>query len=182
VSGGPELASAAPHLEMLLGELISSVLGEESLPVLDDRRSTAPMAVSHLVVHDVADDSYLAVEVRASADLVSGLAAKLLGIPDPPPDDMLDVIAELGNIAAGNVKTLLCTNGRLSLPASALLTTRRYDDPAGTVRAGAELLGQVLELVVMPLKVLDSTVTEARWPGASMTSTPPLAHLIPGMP
>jgi hypothetical protein len=180
VSGGPELASSAPDLEILLGELISSVLGEESLPVLDGRRVTAPMAVSHLVVHDHADDSYLAVEVRASADLVSDLAAKLLGIPNPPPDDMLDVIAELGNIAAGNVKTLLCTNGRLSLPASALLTARTAD-PAGTVRAAAVLLGAVLELVVMPLERTDITVTEARWPGAPMTTNPQLAHLIPGM-
>jgi hypothetical protein len=170
VSGGPKLAMAAPHLEMLLGELIGAVLGEESFPVRDDRRAGAPMAVSHLVVHDLADDSYLAVEVRAGVDLVSGLAAKLLGIPDPPPDDMLDVIAELGNIAAGNVKTLLCQNGRLSLPASALLTNRS-EDPAGTVRAAAELLGQVLELVVMPLDRADLTVAEARWPGAPMTAT-----------
>lgn len=170
MSGGPKLAVAAPYLETLLGELISAVLGEESLPILDGRRSGTPMGVSHLVVHDLADDSYLAVEVRASVDLVSDLAAKLLGIPDPPPDDMLDVIAELGNIAAGNVKTLLCNNGRLSLPASALITTRP-EDPVGTVRAAADLLDQVLELVVMPLDRADITVAEARWPGAPMTPT-----------
>ena len=169
MSAAPELESAVPHLTTLLGELIGSVLGEESLPILDGRRPLSPMGVSHLIVHDVAADFYLAVEVRASVDLVSDLAAKLLGVPDPAPDDMLDVIAELGNIAAGNVKTLLCTNGRLSLPASALLT-HLADDPVGTVRAAADLLDHVLELVVMPLTRLDATVTTARWPGASMNN------------
>ncbi len=159
VSGRPELESAGPQLETLLGELIASVLGEESVPVLDGRRAVVSPATSRLVVHDHADDSYMVVEVRASVDLVSELTVRLLGAPDPPPDDMLDVIAELGNIAAGNVKTMLCTNGRLSLPSSALLTTPS-EDPPGTVRAVAELLGEVLELVVVPLAGTDAAVTE----------------------
>ena len=167
MSGGPKLQAAAPYLDTLLGEMILAVLGEESLPIVDGRRPATPTAASHLVIHDLADDSYLAVEIRASAELVSALAAKLLGIADPSPDDMLDVIAEFGNIAAGNVKTLLCTNGRLSLPASALQAAGG-DDPVGTVRAGAELLDQVLELVVMPLNRAGLTVTRARWPGAPL--------------
>ena len=178
MSGGPKLQSAGPYLETLLGELIASVLGEESLPVLDGRRPTAAPATSRLIVHDLADDSYLAVEVRASVDLVSELTVKLLGLPDPPPDDMLDVIAELGNIAAGNVKTLLCNNGRLSLPASALLTTASRD-PADTVRTGAELLGQVLELVVVPLSATDAAVVAARWPGAPISAPTHLADILP---
>lgn len=172
MSGGPKLQAAAPYLETLLGELILSVLDEESLPIFDGRRPGTPTVASHLVVHDVADDSYLAVEIRASIELVSILAAKLLGIPDPPPDDMLDVIAELGNIAAGNVKTLLCTNGRLSLPASALQAADG-DDPVGTVRARAGLLDQVLELVVMPLAPADRTIAQARWPGGPLPAANP---------
>jgi len=54
--------------------------------------------------------------VRAEVSLLATLAASLLGVAEPAGDDMLDVIAELGNIAAGNVKTLICHNGHLSLP------------------------------------------------------------------
>lgn len=169
MSDAPELASTVPGLEVLLGELIVTVLGEQSMPILDGRRPSAPTGVSRLVVHDIVADWYLAVEVRAPVPLVSTLAAKLLGVPDPAPDDMLDVIAELGNIAAGNVKTLLCTHGQLSLPASALLTSSP-DDPVGMVQAAADVLDQVLELVVMPLTRTNAAVIDARWPGA-----PPLA-------
>jgi hypothetical protein len=164
VTHGPDLESVVPDLEALLGEMVTSVLGEESTPIFDSRRPTTPTGISRLVVHDAVADWYLAVEVRASVDLVSVLATKLLGVCDPAPDDMLDVIAELGNIAAGNVKTLLCTHGQLSLPSSALITTQD-DDPVGTVRAAADILGQVLELVVLPLARANAAITDARWPG-----------------
>ena len=175
MSGGPDLEATVPDLEALLSEMISSVLGEESVLIFDDRRPAAPSGISRLIVHDVVADWYLAVEVRASVDLVSTLAAKLLGVPDPAPDDMLDVIAELGNIAAGNVKTLLCTHGQLSLPSSALLTSAP-DDPVGMVRAAADILDQVLELIVMPLARTDAAVTDARWPGAPLAGNTQLAN------
>ena len=175
MNDGPDLELVVPDLEALLGEMITSVLGEVSIPILDSQRPSPPTGVSHLIVHDTVADWYLAVEVRASVALVSTLAESLLGVPDPAPDDMLDVIAELGNIAAGNVKTLLCTHGQLSLPASALLTTVP-EDPEGLVRAAAEILGQVLELAVMPLSRADATVTGARWPGAPATGGAQLAN------
>lgn len=175
MSDGPDLEAIVPDLEALLGEMSISVLGEESTPVLDGRRPSAPTGVSRLVVHDAVADWYLAVEVRTSVDLVSRLATKLLGVTDPAPDDMLDVIAELGNIAAGNVKTLLCTHGQLSLPSSALLTAS-VGDPAGLVRAAAVILDQVLELDVLPLTVTDAAITDARWPGTT-ANNPLLAHL-----
>ncbi|HST85109.1 MAG TPA: chemotaxis protein CheX [Kineosporiaceae bacterium] len=175
MSDGPDLESLVPDLEALLGEMVISVLGEESTPVLDGRRPAAPTGVSRLVVHDAVADWYLGVEVRASVELVSRLATKLLGVTDPAPDDMLDVIAELGNIAAGNIKTLLRTHGQLSLPSSALLTMPS-EHPVGLVRAAAVLLDQVLELAVMPLTRTDATITDARWPG-TQANNPLLAHL-----
>jgi hypothetical protein len=165
VNDHPDLKEEGLQLDALLGEMGASVLGEQSRPVVDGRRPTAPMVFSRLIIHDRVADWHLAVEIRAAVDLVSVLAAKLLGLPDPAPDDVLDVIAELGNIAAGNVKTLLCTNGRLSLPVSALLTSPATD-VNGSVRADAEVLGQVLELAVMPLTRTDSTISGARWPGS----------------
>jgi hypothetical protein len=165
-------------LELLLGEMIMSVLGEESLPVSDNRRPTAPIALSRLIIHHSDSDVYLTVVVRSSVELVSLLSANLLGVPDPAPDDMLDVIAELGNIAAGNVKTVLCSHGRLSLPSSTL-SAPVLDDPEGSVRAAVELLGHVLELLVIPVLGTDPVVAEARWPGSPMTAAP-LADLVPG--
>jgi hypothetical protein len=175
VSDGPDLGSLVPDLEALLPEMSSSVLGEASMPVLDGRRPAAPTGVSRLVVHDAVADWYLGVEVRASVELVSRLATKLLGVTDPAPDDMLDVIAELGNIAAGNIKTLLRTHGQLSLPSSVLLTTS-LDDPAGLVRTAIVVLDQVLELAVMPLSRTDGAITDARWPG-TQANNPLVAHL-----
>jgi hypothetical protein len=177
VSDAPDLESVVPDLESLLAEMCTSVLGEESMPIADSRRLSAPIGISRLVVHDVAADWYLAVEVRACVDLVSALATKLLGVADPAPDDLLDVIAEFGNIAAGNVKTLLCTHGQLSLPASALLTTMPHE-PVDSVRAAVDLLGQVLELTLIPLTRTAAAVSDARWPGAR-PEDPLLAHLMP---
>ena len=154
------LGAAQPDLEILLVEIIAMVLGEEALPT-DNSLPEVPLAIARLIIHDEADDSYLGVEVRAEGDLATMLAASLLGEPDPGSEDVLDVIAELGNIAAGNVKKLLTTNGRLSLPAP-VLSAEIPDDPEGTVRAVACLLGHVVELVAMPVSGADAAT---RWPG-----------------
>jgi hypothetical protein len=155
-----ELRSALPDLESLLVEMIAMVLGETATPTavpLPD----VPLAMARLIIHDEADGSYLGVEMRAENDLAQMLASTLLGEADPSPEDVLDVIAELGNIAAGNVKSLLTGNGRLSLP-SPLVVSTAPPVPDGTVRAVANLLGHILELVVMPVEGAD---VATRWPG-----------------
>ena len=173
----PHLRAAVPDLHSLLVEMISMVLGEESAPATPHVVPILPLAVSRLIVHDVTDDSYVGVEVRASSDLVATLAAGLLGVPDPAPDDMLDVIAELGNIAAGNIKTMLCGDGRLSLPSAELLR-ERSDDPVGSVRGTALVLGHVMELVVMPLTGAIETLEQVRWPGGPAPGEPHFGHLV----
>ena len=173
----PHLRAEVPDLHSLLVEMISMVLGEESTPTTPHTLPVLPLAVSRLIVHDVADDSYVGVEVRAAAELVSTLAAGLLGVADPAPDDMLDVIAELGNIAAGNIKTMLCGDGRLSLP-SAALQTERPSDPVGSVRGTALVLGHVIELVVMPLTGAKETLAQVRWPGGPAPGEPHFGHLV----
>jgi hypothetical protein len=155
----PDLESARPGLETLLVEMIAMVLGEQAA-LVSGPLPDVPLAISRLIIHDSADDFYLGVEMRAEGTLAVKLTASLLALDDPAPDDVLDVIAELGNIAAGNVKTLLCTNARLSLPAS-VLAAAAVVDPPGTVRAVATLLDHLIELVVMPASGADGGT---RWP------------------
>jgi hypothetical protein len=156
----PGLETARPDLELLLVEMVALVLGEDAVPT-DRPLPPVELAMARLIIHDEADDSYLGVEVRLESGLATTLASTLLGEPEPTTDDVLDVIAELGNIAAGNVKLLLTTNGRLSLPAPAL-TTAIGPEPSGTVRAVATLLDHIIELVVMPVTGADAAT---RWPG-----------------
>jgi hypothetical protein len=158
-----DLESAVPDLEALLVEMIGSVLGEQAENSWEPLPEAVTLALSRLAIYNPADGSYLGVEVRAESGLVTTLAATLLGVPDPAPDDMLDVIAELGNIAAGNVKSLLCHNGNLSLPMDKLSVEHELNPP-GTVRAGASLWGSVVELVVMPMT---SAEPGTRWPPGS---------------
>jgi Chemotaxis phosphatase CheX len=159
VQASPDLRSALPDLETLLVEMISMVLGEEAT-LANVALPDVPLAISRLIIHDSTDDFYLGVEMRAEGRLATLLTTSLLAVEEPEPGDVLDVIAELGNIAAGNVKTLISNNARLSLPTS-VLSAQLPDDPPGTVRAVATLLDHVIELVVMPASGSDSST---RWP------------------
>lgn len=154
-----ELESAVPDLEALLVEMLSSILHEEVYPG-HRMVPTEQLAISRLILHEPGDDTYLGVEVRAETMLARRLAATMLAIADPDTEDVLDAIAELGNIGAGNVKALLCNDARLSLPLPRMesLTEGQMDDG---VRVGVSLLGHVLELVVMPLTGPDELT---RWP------------------
>jgi hypothetical protein len=158
----PDLESALPDLQTLLVEMIARVLGEEAT-LATDPLPAVPLAIARLLIHDSEDGFYLGVEMRAEARLATMLTASLLAVDEPAPDDVLDVIAELCNIAAGNVKTLFCTSAQLSLPAPALsaLSAQPPNDPPGTVRAAATLLDHIIELVVMPASGADSST---RWP------------------
>jgi hypothetical protein len=158
-----DLESAVPDLEALLVEMIASVLGEQAEASTDTLPDAISLAVSRLAIYNPTDGSFLGIEVRAESGLVTTLAGSLLGVPEPAPDDMLDVIAELGNIAAGNVKSLLCHNGHLSLP-SAKLAFEHAMNPHGTIRVAASLWGSVVELAVMPMISADPGT---RWPPGS---------------
>jgi hypothetical protein len=158
----PDLESALPDLQTLLVEMIAMVLAEEAT-LATAPLPAVPLAIARLIIHDSDYGFYLAVEMRAEGRLATKLTASLLAVDEPAPDDVLDVIAELGNIVAGNVKTLFCTNARLSLPAAALMASSAQapNDPPGTVRAAATLLDHTIELVVIPASGADSST---RWP------------------
>jgi hypothetical protein len=153
------LESALPDLEILLVEMVSSVLREEVLSA-PDPLPTQELATSRLIIHDLTADEYLGVEVRAEDTLARMLAASMFGVADPSPDDVLDAIAELGNIAGGNVKSLLWNSARLSLPTPCLaVSDPGYPD--GMVRVAVRVLGHVVEMVVIPLTGPDAATC---WP------------------
>jgi hypothetical protein len=153
------LESALPDLEILLVEMVSSVLREEVLSA-GDPLPAAELATSRLIIHDLEADSYLGVEVRTEDTLARMLAASMFAVADPTADDVLDAIAELGNIAGGNVKSLLWNSARLSLPTPSLsVIDPGY--PSGSVRVAVRVLGHVVEMVVMPLTSPDQSTC---WP------------------
>jgi hypothetical protein len=153
------LDSALPDLEILLVEMVSSVLREEVLSA-GDPLPAAQLATSRLIIHDLEADSYLGVEVRTEDTLARMLAASMFAVADPSPDDVLDAIAELGNIAGGNVKSLLWNSARLSLP-TPLLAVSDPGYPDGAVRVAVRVLGHVVEMIVIPVAGPDETTC---WP------------------
>lgn len=157
-----EFEEAREDLEALLIEVLGSVFGEEAAPVWDTELPPGHVVSSRLAIHDEVDDSYTLVEVRTSAIVARVLASRMLLTADPGPDDLLDAVGELGNIAGGNVKSLLRHSCRLSLPTAEM--TDGVTPPAGdgvTVRAA--VLGQVVELTVHPA----AEVSGLTWPGTA---------------
>lgn len=146
-----DLDGLQPDLEAILTDVLSSVLGEEVLPTLDQAPS-GDQAISRLAVHDLDLDSYLEIEVLVPIPLAKLLAARMLSIAEPSPDDVVDAVAELGNIAGGNVKTVIFGRSRLSLP---LPRVERSDGessrhPEGLV-VRAAVSGHIAELAVFPV-------------------------------
>jgi chemotaxis protein CheX len=164
VSAIDEFEAAREDLEALLIEVLGAVAGEEAMPVWDAALPPGPVVWSRLAIHDEEDDSYTMVSVRTSSIVARVLASRMLLTPDPGPDDLLDAVGELGNIAGGNVKSLLRHSCRLSLPTAEVSENpgEASADSAGvTVRAS--VLGQVVELTVE----VATDVAGLLWPGAA---------------
>jgi hypothetical protein len=143
-------------LSALLTDVLVSVLSEEpelvgSGPTPDAGLDGAPATL--LAIHDESDDTYLGVHVRVSATLGRLLAARMLACDEPAPEDLLDAVGELGNITAGNVKSLLFSSARLSLPSATLgdagLPSAREGSAEPTV-IRALVLGEPVELALVP--------------------------------
>ena len=143
-----ELQEARPDLEVLLLEVLGSVLGEEAF-LTDEPLPAGPVATARLAVHDEDADTLAGMEVKVGQILARLLAGRMIGVGDPEPDDLLDAVGELGNITGGNVKSLLFAHARLSLP-NAQLTDAEQDEPVEAVRVRVEVFGQIAELAVMP--------------------------------
>ena len=143
-------------LETLFADVVVAVLGEEAEGLTTGTTPDADLeggAAALLAIHNERDDSYLGVHVRVSPVLGRRLAARMLACEEPSREDLLDAVGELGNIAGGNVKSLLFTSARLSLPSAALddtaLPAAREGAAEPTV-IRAHVLGEVAELALVP--------------------------------
>jgi chemotaxis protein CheX len=162
VSAIDEFEAAREHLEALLIEVLGTVAGEEAIPVWDQGLPPGPVVSSRLAIHDEEDDSYTMVSIRTSSIVARVLASRMLLTPDPGADDLLDAVGELGNIAGGNVKSLLRHSCRLSLPTAEVTETSDDEEHPGGVTVLALVLGQVVELSVD----VAGDVSGLYWPGA----------------
>jgi Chemotaxis phosphatase CheX len=163
VSAIDEFEAAREDLEALLIEVLGTVAGEEAMPVWgDEELPPGPVVSSRLAIHDEDDDSYTMVSIRTSSIVARVLASRMLLTPDPGADDLLDAVGELGNIAGGNVKSLLRHQCRLSLPTAEVTEHGPDAEAPGGITVRAAVLGQVVELSV---DVADD-VTGLYWPGA----------------
>src|SRR5690606_35108621 len=90
VSAIDEFVAAREDLEALLIEVLGTVAGEEAMQVWDDVLPPGPVVWSRLAIHDEEDDTYTLVSIRTSAIVARVLASRMLLMPDPGPDDLLD--------------------------------------------------------------------------------------------
>jgi Chemotaxis phosphatase CheX len=146
-----EFEAARAGLEEVLIEVFGTVVGERAVAApVDEPLPDGLVVSSRLMIHDEQDDSYAMVWIRTSSIMAWVLAGRMLLLTDPEPDDLLDAVGELGNMAAGKVKSLLHNVCRLSLATV-------ESDPQGqrpvvpreiTVRAA--ILGETVEMVIHP--------------------------------
>jgi hypothetical protein len=166
VSDIDEFEDAREDLEALLIEVLGAVAGEEAMQVWDETLPPGPVVRSRLSIHDEEDDSYIMISVWTSVIMARVMASRMMHTSDPGPDDLLDAVGELGNIAGGNVKSLLRHSCRLSLPVAEMNERAESgigDGDSGGVTVRAGVLGQVVELTV---EVADD-VSDLYWPGAT---------------
>jgi hypothetical protein len=146
MSAFDDLDQAIEDLEGLLLDVLGSVLSEDAVPCWDELPA-GPQAIARLGIHDQLDQEFLGVTVRLGLPLARVLASRMMSVADPSQEDVVDAVGELGNIAGGNVKSLLCQHARLSLPSAELVEGGAAVDG---VQVRAVVLGQVVELTLSP--------------------------------
>jgi hypothetical protein len=155
------LMNAQDELDAIVIDVLGSILGEEAAPAYGELPD-GQVAQARLAIHDEGDDSFALVEVRLGIALARVLAGRMMYVADPDAEDVLDAVAELGNICGGNVKSLLCQHARLSLPTADIGSGLPPTTGAG-VQVRAVVLGHVVELAVTPGAPIDGL----DWPPAA---------------
>ena len=145
-----DLAELRPDLAAVLSDVLSTVLSQESAET-DEPMAPGPRAVATLGIHEEATGGgYTGVELQVDTSLARVLASRMMSVAAPTEDDIIDAVAELGNIAAGSAKSLLFRHARLSLPNASI-----QDAGDGAATPGAEhvrviVLGHVVQLTIIP--------------------------------
>jgi CheY-specific phosphatase CheX len=142
----PQLGS---ELAETLTDVLSAVLGQEAEQTFEPM-ANGPRVVARLGIHDEITDGYTGVELQLSISLARVLASRMMFMADPAEDDILDAVAELGNIAAGCTKSLLYKHARLSLPGSEILAEASDSFAPGSQQVAAIVMGHVVQLTVIP--------------------------------
>jgi hypothetical protein len=141
------LVATQEELDAIVIDVLGSILGEEAAPAYHELPD-GQVVSARLAIHDEADDTFAVVEVRVGIALARVMAGRMMYVADPDDDDVLDAVAELGNICGGNVKSLLCQHARL-LPSAEIGSGLPPLSGAG-VRVRAVVLGHLVELAVIP--------------------------------
>jgi hypothetical protein len=150
------------ELDLILTDVLSSVLAEEAVGTTN-QLPTGPLAVARLAIHDQLNNGYAVVEVQTGVSLARVIAARMMSIAAPESEDIVDAVAELGNIAGGNVKTLLCHHARLSLPTSSITEQALFaeiEPRDGGAYVRAIVMGHVAQLAIRPDAAIDGLI----WP------------------
>ncbi len=113
-------------LDTILTDVLSSVLAEEAIATYD-QLPQGPLAVARLAIHDQLANGYAVVEIQAGVSLARVIAARMMSIAAPANEDIVDAVAELGNIAGGNVKNP-------ALPSCSTVSTDVGDHRTSAVR------------------------------------------------
>lgn len=165
MSATEQLEQAREDLEALLLEVLGSLIdADEVRPAWPDLAVTVPALIARLAIHDMQDGSYTFLELRTGTMVGRLMAARMMHVHELTPEDLLDVVAELGNIVAGNVKSLLRHPCQLSLPTA--VDVGALDDPDDGVRVGATVLGHLVELLVRPAALVEIG-SDIAWPGTT---------------
>lgn len=163
------------ELGVVITDVFASVLGEEAI-VTNNQLPVGPSALARLAIHDQSDETensageYAVIEVRVGVGLARVMAARMMSVSSPGPNDIIDTIAEISNIAGGNVKTLLCHHARLSLPTAQIVEDEEFAEaePAdGSTYVRAIVLGHVVQLAIHP----HAPVADLLWPPTNSDAT-----------
>ena len=145
----PSRVPAGPELAAMLADVLAAMLGQEAEPT-SEPIAAGPMTVATLAIHDELDDTHTCVELQVTLALARVLAGRMMLMADPSPEDILDAVAEVGNIAAGSAKSLLFEHSRLSLPSCEIRTQAPASRPEGAHQVRVMVLGHVVQLTVVP--------------------------------
>lgn len=163
-----QIEDARPDLEDILVEVLGLVFVDEAYAVDPVHAGVAdddqPVALAKLEIHDPQDRTFTVVEVRLGHAAAVALTRSMLELPEPEDADLLDAVGELGNIAAGNVKSLLGTTARLSLPFAEVVPVLPELAEHTGVTVAAIVAGHSVQLAVFAA----DTSTGALWPGSGV--------------
>lgn len=132
----------------ILADVLSAVLVQEAEPTFEPI-APGPVAMARLSICDRTTGACTGVVLQVGAGLARVAASRMMSVADPAEEDVVDAVAELANVAAGGIKSLLYKHARLSLPSSEVVTGSTEASVPGSQQVRAVVLGHVVQLTVV---------------------------------